>query len=53
MLSFYSLESKSKKNDAETFAKGVATIVNKDFGILEHNDCADVLQVSMCFRLIS
>ena len=34
MLSFYSLESKSRKNDAETFAKGVASIVNKNFGIL-------------------
>ena len=58
MLSFYSLASKSWKNDAETFAKGVASIVNKNSniiktGILEHNDCAVAFQVSMCFRLNS
>jgi hypothetical protein len=34
-----------------TFQKGVARILNKNFGYLEHNDCADALQVIMCLRL--
>ena len=29
----------------ETFEKGVASIVNKNFGELERNACADALQV--------
>ena len=30
--------------------KDVASI-KKNFGVLEHNDCADTLQVIKCFKL--
>ena len=33
----------------KTFEKGVASIVNKNFGELEYNDCADALQVFFLF----
>ena len=37
----------------KTFEKGVASIVNKNFGELEYNDCADALQVFFLFVLDS
>ena len=38
------------QSQTETFQKGVAS-VKKNFGVLEHNNCADALQVIKRFRL--
>jgi hypothetical protein len=49
LLLLWTLVSPSQ-SQINTLEKGVAKIINKNFGELEHKDCADALQVIMCFR---
>ena len=49
LLLLWTLVSLSQ-SQIKTFEKGVASIINKNFGELEQNDCADALQVIMCFK---
>ena len=44
-LLLWTLVSPISQQQIQTFARGAASIVNKDFGELERNDCANKLQV--------
>ena len=45
LLLLWPLVSPISQQQIQTFARGAASIVNKDFGELERNDCANKLQV--------